>query len=135
MMTVVAQAMMLNVGLFTNSPISSFLLMSSNMKISTKGNTAPLTTCENTVIFTSGIPGIMITVQVERGRAGHNDEPGNYVGEDAADNHVELRRVVLTPSNSFFHDGRLEIELHPGRDRRSNHADHHVEVGVLLECG
>jgi len=61
MITVVAQAMTLKVGLFTYSPISSFLLIRNSMKISTKGSTAPLTTCESTMIFTRGIPGMRIT--------------------------------------------------------------------------
>ncbi len=74
-------------------------------------------------------------MQVERGRAGHNDEPGNYVRENASQNYVELRGFVLATCNSFFHDRRLQIELHPGCDRGTDYADHHVEVRTLSEGG
>src|SRR5579864_4576547 len=59
--TVVSHATALNKRVFTYSPMSSFLLIRSSMKISTKGNTTPLTTCDNTAIFTSGNPGINTT--------------------------------------------------------------------------
>src|SRR5208282_2280485 len=81
------------------------------------------------------VTNVTIAMQVERGRASDNDEPGNHVGEDAAHNYVELRGFVLAPRDAFFHDRRLQIELHPGRDRSSNHADHHVEVRALPEGG
>ena len=58
---VVAQAMMLKKREFTWRPISSRLLMSSSMATSTKGSTAPFTTCERIVIFTSGRLGHRMT--------------------------------------------------------------------------
>ena len=45
---------MLNVGLFTYSPISSFLLISKGMKISTKGSSTPFTTWDRYMIPSNG---------------------------------------------------------------------------------
>src|SRR5580698_6726597 len=72
-------------------------------------------------------------MQVERGCAGHNDEPSNYVSKDAADDYIKFRGIVLAARNTFFDDRGLQIELHPGRDRGTDNADHHVEVSTLLE--
>ena len=38
-------------------------------------------------------------------------------------------------SSSFFDDGGLQVELHPGGDGGADDADDHVEVGVLLKGG
>src|SRR5215471_14660257 len=59
--TVVTQATPLNKREFTYSPIRSFLLISSSMKIRTNGRTIPFTTCERIAILTSGKPGIRTT--------------------------------------------------------------------------
>ena len=61
MMMVVAHAIKLNHVPFTYLPISSLLLISSNMKINTKGRTIPFTTWERTMIFTSGMLGSKMT--------------------------------------------------------------------------
>ena len=61
MMIVVAHAIALNHVPLTCLPINSLLLISSSMKISTKGKTIPLTTCDRMLIFTSGMLGSRMT--------------------------------------------------------------------------
>src|SRR5208283_5083468 len=57
-MMVVAHATALNKCEFTYSPINSFLLISSSMKINTNGSTTPFSTCDQRTILTSCGPGI-----------------------------------------------------------------------------
>ena len=70
-------------------------------------------------------------VHEERGRAGHDDEPGDHVGEDAAHDDVEARGRIVLYANSLLHDRRLQVELHPRSDGRSHHADRHVDVALI----
>ena len=60
--------------------------------------------------------------------AGHDDEPGHNVGEDAARHHVEAGSFVLATGHALLDDGSLQVELHPGRDGGAHDADHHVQV-------
>ena len=41
--------------------------------------------------------------------------------------------LVLPRGDPFLDDRRLQVELHPRRDRRADQADHHVEVAVVPE--
>jgi hypothetical protein len=61
MIAVVAHAIMLKVRPFLCVPINSVLFASNTMKIKTKGRTAPFTTCDKMLIFTSGIFGKRMT--------------------------------------------------------------------------
>jgi len=70
-------------------------------------------------------------VHVERSGAGHDDEPGHNVGEKAAHDHVQARGRVILDANSLFHDGGLQIELHPRRDGGADDADGHIHVGLV----
>src|ERR1017187_10380385 len=60
--------------------------------------------------------------------AGDDDEEGHYVGHDAANDDFEARGGVFLDRDAFFDDGRLQIELHPGGDGGSDHANEHVDV-------
>ena len=63
--------------------------------------------------------------------AGNDDEPGDDVGKNATRDHVQSRSLVLAASNSFLHDGRLQIKLHPWGDGGAHHGNHHVQVTRL----
>ncbi len=67
----------------------------------------------------------------ERGRAGHDDEPGDEIGEDAADDHIETRGCVVLDANSLLYDRRLQVELHPRGDGGAHDTDSHVDVGLV----
>ncbi len=59
--------------------------------------------------------------------ARQHDEERHHVGDDAAEDHVEARERIVVEAHAFFHDGRLEIELHPGRDGGAHQRHHHGE--------
>ena len=42
---------------------------------------------------------------------------------------------VLPRRDALFDDRRLQVELHPRRDRRADQADHHVQVAVVADAG
>ncbi len=67
--------------------------------------------------------------------ASYDDEPGHDVGENAAHDHIPARGLKPTPGYPLFHNRGLQIELHPGRDGRPDHANHHVQVGLLPKLG
>ncbi len=69
---------------------------------------------------------------VQRRRAGDDDEPGDDGGEQTADDHVPPRRPELTRRDPLFDDRRLQIELHPRRDRRADQADQRVDVEIAV---
>src|SRR5258708_2235190 len=108
MIPVVAHAMTLNERVLTCSSMSSFLLISKSMKMSTNGSTPPLTTCDN-------------------------NKPSHDIGKYAPYDHVQLRSFILPLGASLLHHRRLQVELHPGGDRRSHHPDHKVKIRMLLE--
>ena len=74
-------------------------------------------------------------VHVERGRAGHDDEPGDEIGEEAAYDDIEARGGVVLDANSLLHDRRLQIELHPWGDGGADDADGHVHVCLVAPDG
>ena len=51
------------------------------------------------------VANITITVQVESRRARHDDEPGDDVREETADNHVQPRGRVVFDADAFLDDG------------------------------
>ena len=65
---------------------------------------------------------------IERRRTGNNDEPGHNVCEEATKDHIEPGGLVLARGYAFFHDGGLQVKLHPGGNGRANHSDQHVNV-------
>ena len=78
-----------------------------------------------------GIADSSHAVGVQGGGAGDDDEPGDDVGEDGADDDIEARGLVLADADSLFDDGGLQIELHPGGDGRADDGDRHVDVGFV----
>src|SRR5258708_7499981 len=78
-----------------------------------------------------GVCDVAYAVGVEGGGAGDDDEPGDDVGEDGADDDVEACGFVLLDGDAFVHDGGLQVELHPGGDGGANDADGHVDVGFV----
>ena len=72
-------------------------------------------------------------MHVQRRCAGHDDEPGDDVGEDASGHHIQPRSLEAPPGYAFFHDRRLQVELHPRSYRRSHDADHHVEISLIAK--
>ncbi len=76
-----------------------------------------------------GVGDVADAVDVEGGGAGDDDEPGDDVGEDGADDDVEARGLVLLDADALFDDGGLQVELHPRGDGGADDADGHVDVG------
>jgi hypothetical protein len=70
-----------------------------------------------------------VTAGVEGCRAGHDDEEGDHVRDDAAEDDVPARVAVVLEGHALLHDRRLQVELHPGRDRGAHEPDDHVEAG------
>ena len=71
-------------------------------------------------------------VGVEGGGAGDDDEPGDDVGKDGADDDIEAGGLVLADRDPLLDDGGLQVELHPGGDGGADDADGHVEVGLVV---
>ena len=71
--------------------------------------------------------------RMQRGRARHDDEPGDDRREQAADDDVPARGAVLPDGDALLDDRRLQVELHPRRDRRADQADQHVDVAVVVD--
>src|ERR1035438_8535957 len=65
---------------------------------------------------------------VDGAGTGHDDEEGDHRSHDAADDHLDARLQVLLGGDAFFHHGRLQVELHPGRNSGSHHTDQHIDV-------
>ena len=74
---------------------------------------------------------LAVSARVDGSGASHDDEEGNYVGNDAAHDHVPARVHVIPDFDPLFNHGRLQVELHPGGDGSADHPDHHVEVTRL----
>ena len=72
---------------------------------------------------------------MQRGRAGDDDEPGDHRGKNAADDYVDARRLVLPRGHAFLDDRRLQVELHPRRDRRPRQSDDQRQIAVVAETG
>src|ERR1035441_7728152 len=65
---------------------------------------------------------------VDGAGTGHDDEEGDHRSHETADDHLDARLLVLLGGDAFFHHGRLQVELHPGRDGGAHHADQHIDV-------
>src|ERR1035438_9932399 len=59
---------------------------------------------------------------------GHDDKEGDHRGHKAAYDDLNTRLLVLLGGDALFHHGRLEVELHPGRDGGAHHADQHIDI-------
>ena len=70
-------------------------------------------------------------MDVERGGAGDDDEPGNDIGKDGPDDDVKPRRLVLPDGDAFLDNRGLQVELHPRRDGGADDPDGHVDVGLV----
>ena len=70
-------------------------------------------------------------MHVERGGAGHDDEPGDDVGEEAADDYVQPRGGVILDANALLDDRRLQVKLHPRGNGGADDADGHVHIGLV----
>src|ERR1035441_5330469 len=79
----------------------------------------------------SGFGGILDIARahgVDGAGAGHDDEEGDHRSHDTAHDDVDARLLILLGGDALFHHGRLQVELHPGRDGRAHHADQHVDI-------
>ena len=70
------------------------------------------------------------------GRAGDHDERGHQDGEKRSDHHIDFLVVVILGLDAFVDNGRLLVELHPGRDGRADdgHENGHI-TGIQLKGG
>ena len=64
----------------------------------------------------------------ERRGAGDDDEERHDVGHDAADDDVPPRHPVPVLADALLDHARLQVELHPRRDRRADEGDEHPHV-------
>ena len=49
------------------------------------------------------------------------------------DDHVEPRGLESVTRDALFHNRRLQVELHPRGDGRSDNADHHEDIGLIAK--
>ena len=72
-----------------------------------------------------------IPLHVQGGAARHDDRQGHDVGHEATEDHVGPRQRVLLHLQVLLHHGGLQVELHPGGDRRSHHSDQEGDVRAV----
>ena len=71
---------------------------------------------------------------VQGRRARDDDEPRDDIGEQTAENHIPPRCPVLARRDPLLDDRRLQIKLHPRRDRGADQPDDHVQVTVVPDA-
>ncbi len=72
---------------------------------------------------------------VDSSAASDHDKECNHIRDDAASNHIQAAKVVVTPVNALLYDGGLQVELHPGRNGGSNQADNGDQIGRIRAEG
>ena len=70
-----------------------------------------------------------VTGAVDRRGARDDDEEGDHIGDDAAQDDIDAAEVEVLAGDSLFDDRGLQVELHPWRNRRADQADNHRDVG------
>ncbi len=67
-------------------------------------------------------------------RAGDHDERGHKNGEKRSDEHIHFLVMIILDLDAFIDNGRLLVELHPGRDGRADdgHENGHI-TGIKFE--